>query len=57
MTGNRFDQASRFVAHLDAAGFLAWLITDFATHLRFASWLQTQTNPPPVTDGTSPGSG
>lgn len=47
MPRNRFDQASRFVAHLDAEGFLGWLITDFARHLRFARWLPTPTNPPP----------
>src|SRR5262245_24974487 len=47
MSGNRFDQTSRFVAHLDAVGFFAWLVGDFEKHLRFGRWLQTQTNPPP----------
>jgi hypothetical protein len=42
---NRFDQASRYAAKLDPAGFLLWLLRDLA--LAFHSWLDTRSLPFP----------
>ncbi len=45
MTVNRFDQASRYGAKLDAASFLRWLLQDPA--LAFDRWLDTRSLPFP----------
>jgi hypothetical protein len=45
MTVNRFDQASRYGAKLDAAGFLRWLLQD--SSLTFDGWLDTRSLPFP----------
>jgi hypothetical protein len=42
---NRFDQASRYVAKLDPAGFLRWLVRDAS--LTFHRWLDTRSLPFP----------
>ncbi len=45
MARNRFDQASRYAAKLDAIGFLRWLLTD--PGVAFLRWLDTHTLPFP----------
>lgn len=47
MSINRFDQASRYAAKLDAVGFLSWLLSESAEDLRFRMWLDTRTLPFP----------
>ncbi len=47
MPPNRFDQASRYAAKLDAVGFLCWLLGEDAAELRFRTWLDTRTLPFP----------
>jgi hypothetical protein len=47
MPPNRFDQASRYTAKVDAAGFLACLLGESAAELRFRTWLDTRTLPFP----------
>src|SRR5262249_56603993 len=47
MPPNRFDQASRYAAKLDAVGFLSWLLREDAAELRFRLWLDTRTLPFP----------
>lgn len=47
MPPNRFDQACRYAAKLDAAGFLCWLLREDAADLRFRTWLDTRTLPFP----------
>jgi hypothetical protein len=47
MPPNRFDQASRYAAKLDAVGFLCWLLREDAAELRFRLWLDTRTLPFP----------
>jgi hypothetical protein len=47
MSPNRFDQASRYAAKLDAVGFLGWLLREDAAELRFRLWLDTRTLPFP----------
>jgi len=47
MPPNRFDQASRYAAKLDAVGFLAWLLKEEPTEVRFRLWLDTRTLPFP----------
>jgi hypothetical protein len=47
MPPNRFDQASRYAAKLDAVGLLCWLLREDATELRFRTWLDTRTLPFP----------
>lgn len=44
---NRYDQASRYAAKLDAAGFLSWLLREEPSNLRFRGWLDTRTLPFP----------
>jgi hypothetical protein len=44
---NRYDQASRYAAKLDAVGFLGWLLRDEPDDLRFRAWLDTRTLPFP----------
>jgi hypothetical protein len=44
---NRYDQASRYAAKLDAVGFLAWLVRAEPAMLRFRGWLDTRTLPFP----------
>ncbi|MBY0522841.1 MAG: hypothetical protein K2R98_05565 [Gemmataceae bacterium] len=45
MARNRFDQASRYAAKLDPAGFIAWLLGGLP--LPFVSWMDTRTLPFP----------
>jgi len=47
MPPNRFDQASRYTAKLNASGFLGWLLREDAAELRFRAWLDTRTLPFP----------
>lgn len=47
MPPNRYDQASRYTAKLDAIGFLAWLLREDPSELRFHAWLDTRTLPFP----------
>lgn len=47
MPPNRFDQACRYAAKLDATGFLCWLLREDAAELRFRTWLDTRTLPFP----------
>lgn len=47
MPPNRFDQASRYAAKLDAVGFLSWLLREAAAEVRFRLWLDTRTLPFP----------
>lgn len=47
MPPNRFDQASRYTAKLDAVGFLCWVLREDAAELRFRTWLDTRTLPFP----------
>jgi hypothetical protein len=47
MPPNRFDQASRYAAKLDAVGFLAWLLREDPVEVRFRLWLDTRTLPFP----------
>ncbi len=47
MPPNRFDQACRYAAKLDAVGFLCWLLRESAEELRFRTWLDTRTLPFP----------
>jgi hypothetical protein len=47
MSPNRFDQASRYTAKLDASGFLAWLLREEVAELRFRGWMDTRTLPFP----------
>jgi len=44
---NRFDQASRYAAKLDAPGLLSWLLREEPSTLRFRGWLDTRTLPFP----------
>lgn len=44
---NRYDQASRYAAKVDAVGFLAWLLRETPAELRFKGWLDTRTLPFP----------
>jgi hypothetical protein len=44
---NRFDQASRYAAKLDAVGFLCWLRGETPAQLLFRTWLDTRTLPFP----------
>ncbi len=44
---NRFDQASRYAAKLDARGFLGWLLHEEPASPRFRGWLDTRTLPFP----------
>jgi hypothetical protein len=41
----RYDLTARRVARLDAVAFFCWLLTAFAQHLRWATWLDTRTTP------------
>ncbi len=47
MPPNRFDQACRYAAKLDAVGFLCWLLREDTAELRFRTWLDTRTLPFP----------
>ncbi|HEY7426781.1 MAG TPA: hypothetical protein VH682_21270 [Gemmataceae bacterium] len=47
MSPNRFDQASRYAAKLDAVGFLCWLLREDVAELRFRLWLDTRMLPFP----------
>ncbi|HEY7310371.1 MAG TPA: hypothetical protein VH643_13485 [Gemmataceae bacterium] len=47
MPPNRFDQASRYAAKLDAVGFLAWLLREDPVEVRFRLWLDARTLPFP----------
>jgi hypothetical protein len=47
MVVNRFDQASRYLAKLDAEGFLVWLLRLPLEELRFRRWLDTRRLPFP----------
>jgi hypothetical protein len=47
MPANRFDQASRYAAKLDAIAFLCWLLREDPAGLRFRTWLDTRTLPFP----------
>jgi hypothetical protein len=47
MPANRFDQACRYTAKLDAIAFLCWLLHEDPTGLRFRTWLDTRTLPFP----------
>jgi hypothetical protein len=47
MTTNPFDQAARYVAKLDPAGFLRWLLPGLAAPWAFRDWLDTRTIPFP----------
>lgn len=47
MPPNRFDQACRYAAKLDAVGLLCWLLGEDAAELRFRTWLDTRTLPFP----------
>jgi hypothetical protein len=47
MPPNRFDQACRYAAKLEAVGFLCWLLREDAAELRFRTWLDTRTLPFP----------
>ena len=44
---NAYDKASRYAAHLDAAGFLRWLLPDLPASVSFHGWLDTRTLPFP----------
>ncbi len=44
---NRYDQASRYAAKLEAVGFLGWLLREETDQLRFRGWLDTRTLPFP----------
>ena len=47
MSQNRFDQACRYAAKMDAAGFLSWLFGVSALPHSFVGWLDTRTLPFP----------
>jgi hypothetical protein len=47
MPRNRFDQACRYAAKLDASALLCWLLREDPTGLRFRTWLDTRTLPFP----------
>ncbi len=47
MAVNRFDQACRYAAKMDAVGFLCWLLGETPEELRFRTWLDTRTLPFP----------
>src|SRR5215204_4195943 len=47
MPFNPYDQASRYLARLDAVGFLAWLLGVPASSFAFERWLNTRTLPFP----------
>ena len=44
---NVYDKASRYAAHLDAPGFLRWLMPDLPPNVAFHGWLDTRTLPFP----------
>ena len=44
---NRFDQASRYAAKLNAAGYVSWLLSEPLAALRYQGWLDTRTLPFP----------
>ncbi len=44
---NAYDKASRYAAHLDAPGFLRWLLPDLPADVSFHGWLDTRTLPFP----------
>lgn len=44
---NFYDKASRYAAHLDAPGFLRWLLPDVPAAVSFHGWLDTRTLPFP----------
>jgi hypothetical protein len=44
---NVYDKASRYAAHLDAAGFLRWLMPDLPAAVSYNGWLDTRTLPFP----------
>ena len=44
---NVYDKASRYAAHLDAPGFLRWLLPDVPAAVSFHGWLDTRTLPFP----------
>ncbi len=44
---NVYDKASRYAAHLDAAGFLHWLMADLPAAVSYNDWLDTRTLPFP----------
>jgi hypothetical protein len=46
-TENHFDQASRYLAKLDPAGFIRWLLAADGPHFAFQEWLDTRTLPFP----------
>ena len=47
MPANRYDQASRYGAKLDAVGYLSWLLHEVPAALRYQGWLDTRTLPFP----------
>jgi hypothetical protein len=47
MSRNPYDQASRYAAKMDPAGFLCWLLRVMALPLPFRGWLDTRTLPFP----------